>query len=159
MWRVLCGNDCLHICIVNCLLTAGYDSADVICSMDTTGPRNSIEVIEELIEKYFHGNKEYYSNQMLATKPFFPPGHKLRIVNFFSEIKGAMKSKRKQGNTSSQCRPSKFPHIAKGGTAKCLDEPGQELNIAHISGQIRGSISRWVRSESCDKLRSLKETF
>ena len=80
--------------------------------------KNSIEVIEEFIEKYFHGNKEYYSNPMLATKPFiFPPGHKLRIANFISEIKGAMKSKRKQGNTSSQCRSSKFPRITKGGTA------------------------------------------
>ena len=49
--------------IVNCLLAAGYDSADVICSMDTTGPRNSIEVIEEFIENYFHGQRSIIATQ------------------------------------------------------------------------------------------------
>ena len=50
--------------IVNCLLAAGYDSADVISSMDVSGP---IEVIETFIDKHFRGNEEYYSNPMLAT--------------------------------------------------------------------------------------------
>ena len=32
--------------VVNCLLAAGYDSAEVIASMEVSGPSNMVEVIE-----------------------------------------------------------------------------------------------------------------
>ena len=39
---------------VNCLLAAGYDSADVICSMNTSEePDNSFSVIENFIDQCF----------------------------------------------------------------------------------------------------------
>ena len=88
--------------VVKCLLAAGFDSAEVISSMDVTeGPKNSIEVIETFIDKHFRGNEEYYSSPVLASRPFvFPPGHKIRIVNFVSEVSSAIKaSKRKQQNS------------------------------------------------------------
>ena len=74
-------------------------------------------IIETFIDKHFRGNEEYYSNPMLATKPFvFPPGHKLRISNFISEvsgaIEGAMKCKRKRVG-SSKCHLSKLPRTVR----------------------------------------------
>ena len=51
---------------VNCFLASGYDSADVICSMNTSEePDNSFSVIEKFIDQYFHGSEEYYSNSIL----------------------------------------------------------------------------------------------
>ena len=74
---------------VNCLLAAGYDAPDAISSMNIVeGPGNSIEVIEKLIDQHFRGHEEYYSHRTLASHPFvFPPGHKIRIGNFVSEVK------------------------------------------------------------------------
>ena len=101
---------------VNCLLAAGFDSTDVLSSMDVTeGPTNSIEVIETFIDKHFSGNKEYYSTPALASRPFvFPPGHRIRIANFVSEVKSAIKPKRKQQSSSSLFphHPSKMPRVA-----------------------------------------------
>ena len=143
---------------VNCLLAAGFDSAS---SMNVTeGPNNSIEVIETFTDKHFRGNEQYYSNPALASRPFvFPPGHKIRIANFVSEASSAInpsiKPKRKQQGSSSlfSHRPSKIPRIVEHDVI----EPGLELNISSVSSQVRGNISRWVKAQSCDLLRSLKE--
>ena len=74
---------------VKCLLAAGYDAPDVISSMNISEePDNSITIIEKFIDKHFRGHEEYYSNPVLASCPFvFPPGHRIRIMNFVSEVK------------------------------------------------------------------------
>ena len=74
---------------VNCLLAAGYDAPDAISSMNIVeGPDNSIEVIEKFIDQHFRGREGYYSHRTLASHPFvFPPGHKIRIGTFVSEVK------------------------------------------------------------------------
>ena len=74
---------------VKCFLAAGYDAPDVISSMNITEEwDNSIEVIEKFIDQHYRGHEEYYNNPILASHPFvFPPGHKIRIRNFVSEVK------------------------------------------------------------------------
>ena len=142
---------------VNCLLAAGYDSADVICSMNTSEePNNSFSVIEKFIDQYFRGSEEYYSNSILCQHPFvFPPGHKVRIANFVSEVRSicrptllSKERKRKQQQASSN------PIIAK--SQRIDDKPEPKISISSVMTQIRGSICRWVKAQSSD-LKNLKE--
>ena len=45
---------------MRCLLTAGFDTAEVISSMDSSeNPGNSISAIEYFINKHYPGNKEF----------------------------------------------------------------------------------------------------
>ena len=77
--------------VVKCFLAAGFDTPDVIASMDTSeNPGNSLAIIESFIDKYYSGHKDFYptSTVPIAQKPFiFPPGHRLRISNFVTEVK------------------------------------------------------------------------
>ena len=138
--------------VVNCLMAAGFDSVDVISSMNVTDePNNSIEVIETFIDKYFRGNEEYYSNPELASRPFvFPPGHRIRIANFVSEV-SKPKLKQPVSCTLSSYRPSKVPRTDKEV------QPEQEQSMSSVTSQIRSNISRWIKAQSSGQLRRLKE--
>ena len=139
--------------VINCFLAAGYDSADTIASMEVSGPRNSIEVIEEFIDKHFRGNGAYYNNSLLAKHPFvFPPGHKVRIASFIAEVKNAIKPSTKPKREVSCQRQPKRPRVASH-----TSEDEAEPSSMAIVGQVRGSISRWVKSQSNDKLQNIKE--
>ena len=89
--------------IVRCFLAAGFDTTEVISSMDTSEDTgNSISAIESFITKYYPGHKDFCCTPAHAPgvqQPFvFPPGHRIRITNFISEVKRkyhAPRSKRK----------------------------------------------------------------
>lgn len=54
--------------VVRCFLSAGFDTPDVIASMDTSeNPGNSITVIESFIEKYYSGHKDFYPTSTVPT--------------------------------------------------------------------------------------------
>lgn len=68
--------------VVNCLVTSGYDSLDVILGMDVSeSPGNSIETVEMLVEKYHSKGGQISCGKNVLIKlphPFvFPPGHRI----------------------------------------------------------------------------------
>ena len=140
---------------VNYLLAAGYDAPDAISYMNIVeGPDNSIEVIEKFIDQHFRGHEEYYSHRTLASHPFvFPPGHKIRIGNFVSEVKklclptliSNQKARKRQASNSSSYTQSKSPRIAENNI------PCE--SILTVTTQIRGCISRWIKAQTCDTLK------
>ena len=76
--------------IVNCLLTAGFDEVQVVASMDTsTNPGNSISQVESYIDTRFKGDTRFCNPALKGCSlPMeFPPGHRIRIVNFVKEVK------------------------------------------------------------------------
>lgn len=76
--------------IVRCFLAAGYDTLEVISSMDITENKgNSIDIIESYIQKYYAGKKEFYSDMLpdMQLSFVFSPGHRLPICKFVSEVK------------------------------------------------------------------------
>ena len=76
--------------VVQCLLTAGFDTAEVISSMDSCeNPGNSISAIESFIDKYYPGNKEFRCSPAPVVQHsfIFPPGHRFCISNFIAEVK------------------------------------------------------------------------
>ena len=78
--------------ITNCFLAAGFDSAEVIASMDlSTKPGNSLYVMENYINGQFPGDEKY--THMGSKQCKFPPGHKIRIEKFVEAIRRDIKSK------------------------------------------------------------------
>ena len=76
--------------VMQCLLTAGFDTAEVISSMDSCeNPGNSISAIESFIDKYYPGNKEFRCSPAPVVQHsfIFPLGHRFRISNFIAEVK------------------------------------------------------------------------
>ena len=140
---------------VKCLLAAGYDAPDVISSMNISEePDNSITIIEKFIDKHFRGHEEYYSNPVLASCPFvFPPGHRIRIMNFVSEVKRLCyptqitkpKKRRQQFLSSSSYPLSKLVRITEADA-----KPELVPSVSKITNQVRSSISRWVKAQSCN---------
>ena len=153
---------------VNCLLAAGYDSTNVICSMNTSeGSESSLSIIEKFIDQHFRGHEDYYSNKVLAKYPFmFPPLHKVRIIHFVSEVKNLCKPtllvkqrKRKQQVSSHDPSidlplPKKSVHTVNEDSV--LSEP--KLSLTSVTTQIRSNVCRWVRAQSSDILSNLKES-
>lgn len=50
--------------------------------------------------------------------------------------------------------PTKSPRVA---TTINDPQPEPELTLSMVTTQIRGSISRWVKAQTCDTLRNVKE--
>ena len=140
---------------MKCLLAAGYDAPDVISSMNASEEEEStIMVIEKFIDRHFHGQEDYYSNPILASCLFvFPPGHRVRITNFVLEVKKLCyptqitKSRkcRQQCSSSSSYPLSKSVQSSKGDAMSDLGS-----SVSKVTKQIRGSISRWVKAQSCN---------
>ena len=165
--------------IRKCFLAAGFDTFEVISSMDVSESEgNSIAIIEGFIGKYYSGNPEFYGSPTPNLQcPFlFPPGHRLRICSFVSEVKciyqQALASKRKrklwitssvpkkrhQNASSALSGPSGLPKIASASyRGSSTESEGGELTISSVSNQIRVSIAKWLKKQQNPKLKSLKE--
>ncbi len=150
--------------VVKCFLAAGFDTPEVITSMDTSeNPGNSIKIIESFIEKYYSGHKDFYPTSIAPTaaQPFiFPPGHRLRISNFVAEVKRKLRgkleliessSKRKLTNSSKPLSKKMKALVDSDSDLECTD------TIVSVSKQVRACIAKWVRSQSCIMLKNLKE--
>ena len=139
--------------VVQCFLAAGFDTAEVISSMDPSDdPGNSISAIELFIDKYYHGNKDFSCTPGLDEQhPFvFPPGHRIRIYNFIYDVKRATSKKR--AYTSETCKPRPRPKLQNDSDA----EP-ETQSVSSVSCQIRCSISKWIKRQPDVLLRSLQE--
>ena len=87
----------------------------------------------------------------------FPPGHRIRICNFVSEVK---QKHQPVENTSQRKRKCLAPSASSKKARKCADSDSDSESIVTTSSiaiQIRSNIARWVRKQSCVKLKNLKE--
>ena len=87
---------------VTSFLTADFDSTEAISLMNTS--ENLYYVIESFIEKYYSDNKYFCCGPVHPI--IFPPGHRLRICNFVSNV--MLKLKRMgQVSSSNSCGKKK----------------------------------------------------
>ena len=145
--------------IVRCFLTAGFDTTEVISSMDTSEDTgNSISAIESFIMKYYPGHKDLCCTPAPAPgvqQPFvFPPGHRIRITNFISEVKRkyhAPRSKRKLLPNASYSKKKKTYSDCETSDIE------SKLTFDSVSNQVRTGIAKWTRKQSCHTLKNLQE--
>ena len=110
--------------------------------------------------------------------PFiFPPGHRLRICNFVSDVKLKLKTMSQVSSHSCGKKKRKLSFIAsktckseeqgskkyKGGATFVQKESDTESDSDSkpaslvVASQVRTSIGKWAKKQRCAKLRSLKE--
>ena len=148
--------------VVNRFLAAGYDSKEVLASMDVSSKKgNSITEIEKFIERSFPDDNTMCCPFPSSKHPYeFPPGHRIRICNFVQEVK---KSCRCTVSLSKKekCIPpkNKYQKIDKHILAKSKTEENLEVNTdvdkSSIANQIHDNIAKWVRCQVDDKLKSI----
>ena len=109
----------LPVYVVNCFLAAGYDVPEVISNMDVSeNPGNTINKIENFIEKTFPGDCRYYPSSLthstehsqhndstkLTANFEFPPGHRERICSFVQEVR----AERNARSANETCKEKPF---------------------------------------------------
>lgn len=145
--------------VVSCLVTSGYDSLDVILGMDTSeNPGNSIETIERFVEKYHSEGGQISCEQNVPIKlphPFvFPPGHRIMISNFISELKKSVKTGKKHSLNASESTKAKRERLQQStsyssssdGTVEGAADISDDT-ICSVTNQVRRGISSWVRKQ------------
>lgn len=147
MWRNLWERSCHHNYVVWCFLASGFDTAEVISSMDASEkPGNSISAI---VNKYYRGNKEFCCTP--APDDFvFPPGHRIRILN---DVKKA--TRKRTPFTTEKCKSKLRCQLQ--STQHDSDADSATQTVSSVSRQIRFNISKWVKHQPDALLRSLQE--
>ena len=94
--------------VVNCFVSSGFDSIEAICCMNVTdSANNSIQEIESYVENHCNTDTNLFSNPkaICRPKPFiFPPGHRMKIKNFVSEIQERHKNAVEKHNLQTSTR-------------------------------------------------------
>lgn len=154
--------------VVNCFLAAGYDTTEVITTMDISeSPGNSIELIEKYISERYPKDPRYCNNpdsDLLLAKRFeFPPGHRIRICNFICALRKKVQGgndlmissrKRKQQTVSqTSCKRARTCSISCSTSSETEAEP----TISSVLNQIRKNISKWVKKQPDLHLKNLQE--
>ena len=137
----------LPVYIVNCFLISGFDTHDVVASMDVSNqPGNSIEQIEQFIteNKLFQDPK--YVDEMIYQQRFtFPPGHRLRIVQFVLRFQ-------------EEIAHAKVVHHKKGYRRRSSFTPLKKLDMDTVSANLQRQLISWARKqEDNEDLKLLQE--
>ena len=140
--------------VVSCLVTSGYDSLDVILGTDTSeNLGNSIEKIEKFVEKYHSEGGQIAFEKNVPIKlphPFiFPPGHRIMISNFISELKQSVKTGKKHCLIASECSTKAKRARLQKSTLSNSDGIVADISddtICSVTKQVRCGISSWVES-------------
>ena len=82
--------------VVECFMVSGFDDIDAMVEMNTSdGPKNSITIIESYIDKRKSDLPNCMGPNHLPHLPFeFPPGHRIRIQKFITEIKNKYRKRK-----------------------------------------------------------------
>ena len=154
----------LHEYVVNCLISAGYEDLEVVCSiasMDTSETEgNSISTIENFIQrKYANCTK----HNPFPSSPFeFPPGHRIRICNFVKEVKKLREANVKRVGQDERKRSKSACNVV--SKKKCEEATSEEWNAvtaAEVSKQVRKCLQKWIckqiQEQDSDYLGKLRE--
>lgn len=140
--------------IVNCFVAAGYDTLAVIADMDVTdSPGNSIEIIEDFINREFPNNQLYSRN---GSKCNFPPGHRQRIKMFVENVQSRKEPKRKLRLPPSGIK-SKIARITDGDSSASEISFASTCDQFSVMSDIRQQFAKWQRSQKNVRISGLKE--
>ena len=127
--------------IVNCFITAGYDTMDVVKGIDD----QKLNDIEEFINKHFPKNTKYFHPDF--DRCIFPPGHRTRVNHVIKEISGiSLFGPRKR--TSTAIHPKS---VKKVKTPDLATEENVELSLKEWYTKVRNQIVVWQRKPETDK--------
>lgn len=132
--------------VVNCFLISGFDTQDVVATMDVSNqPGNSIEQIEQFIteNKLFQDPK--YVDEMIYQERFiFPPGHRLRIVQYVTRLREEIANIKAMPKKAYRRRSSYGPL--------------KKLDMDTVSSNLQRQLTSWARKQDDNEdLKFLQE--
>ena len=132
--------------VVNCFLVSGFDTHEVVTTMDVTNqPGNSIEQIEQFIsENKLYQDPKYVDEMIYHERFTFPPGHRLRIVQFVTRLRDEL------ANVKAMHK--------KGYRRRSSYSPMKKLDMDTVSNNLQRQLISWARKqEDNDDLKLLQE--
>ena len=137
--------------IVKCFIATGFDTLEVIAEMDVGSEAgNSIEQIEQFICNEYPDNPEYERGKK------FPPGHRIRIQKFVSDVKQTLS---KKTSIKSRKRPLGGGVKSAPKKSKSADDSSTDIDQANCTGDIRRQVTKWQRSQSEPSLCHVRSNF
>jgi len=130
--------------VVNCLISAGYDDLEVVCSMDTSETEgNSISTIENFIQRKC---ADCAKHNPFPSSPFeFPPGHRIRICNFVKEVKKLREANMKLAGRDERKRSKSACNVvSKKKCEETISEESKAVTAVEVSKQVRSSLRKWI---------------
>ena len=93
----------------------------------------------------------------------FPPGHKVRILNFVSEVRNlctptlTTKLRKRKQHIASHEMPIDLPPSKRSIPADDAVQSEHNMSVTSVAAQIRSNACRWIRAQSSDVLNNLTE--
>ena len=121
-------------------------------STDDDGPKNSITLIENYIDKRKSNLPQCINPNQTPNIPFeFPPGHRIRIEKFITYIKNRCGVGHKVGKTEKGI-------TKKRKTETETDEDSSNVDIPSVKNEIRRKIISWSKN-NCTQMLKENDNF
>ena len=136
--------------IVNCFVTTGYDTIEVIKDLDN----QKLNDMEEFINKHFPKNKKYIHPDFDIC--VFPPGHRTRIIQVVKDICSVSLTNSRKRIASKSTTVTKPPKKIKKLTED-VDDEQTKLTLKECFTKVRNQIVKWQRKEQNKVIQRLTE--
>ena len=140
--------------VVNCFITAGYDTIDVIKDIND----NKLDDLEEFINNNFPKNQKYIHPDFNICK--IPPGHRMRIAKFVQEISCKNTSRKRLQSTFADSKTSKkvkCPSKPKSFEPLSFQDTEIKLSLKDCLSKVRNLIVKWQRRTTDKHIQQLVE--
>ena len=136
--------------IVNCFVTTGYDTIEVIKDLDN----QKLNDMEEFINKHFPKNEKYIHPDFDIC--LFPPGHRTRIIQVVKDICSVSLANSRKRIASKSTTVIKPPKKVKKLTED-VDDEQTKLTLKECFTKVRNQIVKWQRKEQNKVIQRLTE--
>lgn len=133
--------------IVNCFITTGYDTIEVMREIND----QKLNDIEEFINKHFPKNVKYIHPDF--DKCMFPPGHRMRIIQVVKEICSVSLIRLGKHKAVLASKPPKKV----GKLSEDIDDEDTKLTLKECYTKVRNQIVKWQRKEQNKIVQRLTE--
>lgn len=133
--------------IVNCFITTGYDTIEVLREIND----QKLTDIEEFINRHFPKNDKYIHPDFDTC--MFPPGHRTRITQVVKEICSISMMRSGKHKAALVSKPPKKVKLSEDTD----DQDDTKLTLKECYAKVRNQIVKWQRKEQNKIIQSLTE--
>ena len=129
--------------VVEALLVSGFDDKVSILGMDLDdGPNNSIKEIEKYIDERKANYPQCLNPNLPSNASFeFPPGHRIRIQAFITEVKSKHSTVKFASESKGKSRKRKLGV----GVVDCDDD--HQESVPNVTSELRKKLSKWSQDK------------
>ena len=160
---------------MKCFIYAGYDTSNVVAQMKTIGTDSSLDEIESFILKHYSDDDLCFPPTIVKSegrddsspalpsakcRPFvFPPGHRIRIIDFINSVKSkyVLSGKKRPSSTTFPAKKQKPSHFQTEEIGSEKEKAETTYDLKEIADDVRKRIIKWQNKQIDTNLGELKE--